>query len=88
MENNTENSNVTKQGKFAKFLIPSNRFWLAFTRIIIALCAIALIWQFVLSVIDDKYWDDFLYTLIASVGILFFCAIIQLLVKIERNTRK
>ncbi|MBQ9638818.1 MAG: hypothetical protein IJV22_04605 [Bacteroidales bacterium] len=87
MENNT-NTNAQKQDKIAKFLTPSNRFWLAFTHILMTLCAISLVWQFVLTIVDDDEWDLFLYILAASVGTLIICAIIQLLVKIEENTRK
>ena len=66
--------------------IPSN-FWLNFTNIILIVCAIALLGSILLSLTEED-WSLFLYTLVSVVAVSFQCAIVQMLVKIEKNTQK
>lgn len=61
--------------------------WLKFTYTIIVLACVALVASVCYSLYDEE-WSWFLYTLASCVGVMFPCAIIQLLVKIEQNTRK
>lgn len=79
MENNT--------GKKPELIEQLPTIWLKFTYTVIILAAIALLFSAGYSVWDEE-WTVFLYTLASSLGVLFFCAIIQLLAKIEQNTRK
>lgn len=82
MENNTEKKNPAK-----KILTPDTCVWLTLTHVIMVAVAVALVYGIIISLIDLE-WDMFLYTLGAAVAALIPCAIIQLLVKIEQNTRK
>ena len=61
--------------------------WLKFTYTINILAAVALLASVCYSIYDEE-WSWFLYTLASCVGVMFPCAIIQLIVKIEMNTRK
>lgn len=61
--------------------------WMKFTYAIIIVAAVALVASVGYSLYDEE-WSWFLYTLAACVFVMFPCAIIHLLVKIERNTRK
>lgn len=82
-----ENSNIEKKSGLKKVLTPDTCVWLTLTHVIMVAAAVALVYGIVISLIDLE-WDMFLYTLGAAVGALIPCAVIQLLVKIERNTRK
>ena len=86
MENNI-NTNTKKIGKIAKFLTPGNCFWLTLTHIIMVVAAVVLVCGLIICVIDAE-WEDLLYYVGSFVGALLICAPIQLLVKIEENTRK
>ena len=82
-----ENSNIEKKSGLKKVLTPDTCVWLTLTHVIMVAAAVALVYGIIISLIDLE-WDMVLYTLGAAVGALIPCAVIQLLVKIERNTRK
>lgn len=63
--------------------IPSS-FWLNFTNIILILCIVALFGSVLFSLAEED-GSIFLYTLVSVVAVSFQCAIIQILVKIERK---
>lgn len=73
------------KGKIIKE-IPSS-FWLNFTNIILILCIVALFGSVLFSLTEED-WNLFLYTLVSVIAVSFQCAVIQILVKIEKNTRK
>ena len=64
-------------------VIPS-KFWLNFTNIILILCIVALFGSVLFSLTEED-WSIFLYTLVSVVAVSFQCAIVQILVKIERK---
>ena len=67
--------------------------WLWFTYVLICLGALAVVISLLVSFIHFLGYNDapflpFLYSLVSFVGLLIPCAIIQMLVKIEKNTRQ
>ena len=84
---------MTAQEKLKQLESKLPDIWLWFTYVLICLGALAVVIYFFVSIYhlvedDDKPFLPFLYSLVSFVGLLIPCAIIQMLVKIEKNTRQ
>lgn len=73
--------------KKTEFVERAPKLWYQFSIVMIVLCGVALLGSALFSISEEE-WSIFLYTLASCAVVLFLCAIVQLLVKIELNTRK
>lgn len=80
----TENK---KSLSILSFTIPT-KIVVAFTNLVLIGCTIALVVGFINDMVDTVGRDAFVTTLYVVAPFVFFCLIIQLLVKIEQHTDK